>query len=204
MKLSHSPASPYVRKVMVVLHETGQLDDVELVPTATTPIAPSAELIGKNPLGKIPALERDDGPTLFDSRVICAFLDARANAGLYGSGARHWEIRTLEALGDGILDAALSLTYEARFRPEDKRVPDWMEGQWGKAARACAALDRMWMSHLAGPFDAGQIAVACALGYLDFRHAARDWRKDNPALAEWYARIESRPSLAATRPADPR
>ena len=77
MKLSYSPASPYVRKVMVLLHETGQLDDVELLEGSGTPLAPHAETVQKNPIGKIPALERPDGATLYDSRVICAFLDAR-------------------------------------------------------------------------------------------------------------------------------
>ena len=95
MKLSYSPASPYVRKVMVVLHETGQLDDVELVTTTTTPLSPSLELIGKNPLGKVPALERDDGPALFDSRVICAYLNERGKGSLYPEGARKWGVRTL-------------------------------------------------------------------------------------------------------------
>ena len=202
MKLSYSPASPYVRKVMVVLHETGQLDDVEIVPTATTPVAPSADLIGKNPLGRIPALERDDGPTLFDSRVICAFLDARGNGGLYPSGKRRWETLTLEAMGDGILDSAVNLAYEARFRTEEMRSQPWMDGQWAKISRACAALNGMWMSHLAGPLDMGQISIACALGYLDFRHDARNWRQGNDALADWFTRFDSRPSLAATRPRD--
>ncbi|MCB1341438.1 MAG: glutathione S-transferase [Pseudooceanicola sp.] len=202
MKLSYSPASPYVRKVMVVLHETGQLDDVELVTTTTTPLSPSLELIGKNPLGKVPALERDDGPALFDSRVICAYLNERGKGSLYPEGARKWEVRTLEALADGILDAALAVTYEARLRPEAIRFEAWTDGQWGKVARACAVLDQRWMSHLAGPLDIGQIGVACALGYLDFRHDARNWRQGNDALAAWFEKIESRPSLAATKPRD--
>lgn len=200
MRLYYSPTSPYVRKVMVVLHETGQIDDVELVTAVTSPIAPAAVLSGKNPLLKVPALERPDGPTLFDSRVICAYLNERAGASLYGTGSRHWDIRTLEALGDGILDAALLLTYEGRLRPEGARWDDWAEAQWAKVSSACAALESRWMSHLAGPLDAGQIAVACALGYVDFRHDARGWRKGNDALARWLESFESRPSLAGTAP----
>lgn len=200
MKLYHSPTSPYVRKVMIVLQETGQLDQVELIATVPTPIAAPEHLTGRNPLGKVPALERDDGPALFDSRVICAYLDARAGGGLYPKGPRAWDVRTLEALGDGITDAALLMTYEARLRPETQRWDDWTEGQWAKIARACAALERQWLSHLAGPLDAGQIAVACALAYVDFRHGHRDWRGAAPGLAGWFEGFQERPAMATTRP----
>lgn len=114
MKLYYSPTSPYVRKVMLVLHETGQLEDVELVSASGTPMNPADALLSKNPLTKVPALERPDGPTLIDSRVICRFLDERGQGGLYPKGAGQWHAITLEALGDGILDAALLMTYEAR------------------------------------------------------------------------------------------
>ena len=200
MKLYHSPTSPYVRKVMVLLHETGQLDRVTLEPSSTKPIDPVAGLSAKNPLMKIPALERDGGATLYDSRVICAFLDDRAQAGLYASGARRFEILTLEATGDGILDAALALTYEERLRPKEKRWDDWADAQWRKVESACHALDTRWMSHLSGPLDMGQIAVACALGYLDFRHEARNWRQGCDALATWYDRFSERASMQATVP----
>ncbi len=200
MKLYHSPTSPYVRKVMVLLHETGQLDDVELVATTVTPVAPDAELLSRNPLSKVPALELDAGPALYDSRVICAFLDDRAQAGMYGQDARHWEVKTLEATADGILDAAILMVYEARLRPGDKRWDDWIEAQWAKVARALSALNGKWMGHLTGPLDMGQIAIGCALGYLDLRHGDRNWRADNPGLASWYAGFESRDSMLATRP----
>ncbi len=200
MKLYHSPTSPYVRKVMVLLHETGQLEDVEVLNVATTPLAPADELQGKVPLRRIPALERSDGPTLFDSRVICAFLDARAKAGMYPEGAGRWDVLTLEALADGILDSAVGMAYEARLRPEDKQWDTWLDAQWGKIDRACAALNQRWMAHLSGPLDMGQVAVACALGYLDLRHDARNWRKGNDALNDWFAAFNERPSMAATRP----
>ena len=200
MKLYYSPTSPYVRKVMVLLHETGQLDDVELIGASGTPLDPADPLLGKNPLTKVPALERPDGPTLFDSRVICAFLDARAQGGLYPDGNARWDTLTLEALADGILDAALLITYEGRLRPEGMQWDSWADAQWSKIERACVALNQRWMAHLAGPLDMGQIAVACALGYVDFRHDARGWRKGNDALAAWFAEFESRPSLVATRP----
>jgi glutathione S-transferase len=200
MKLYYSPTSPYVRKVMVLLRETGQLADVELITASGTPLAPADELLAKNPLTKVPALERPDGPTLFDSRVICAYLDDRAKGGLYPEGAGRWDTLTLEALADGILDAALLMTYEARLRPEDKQMQEWADGQWAKIARACAALNARWMSHLAGPLDMGQIAVGCALGYVDLRHGARGWRQGNDALSTWFGTFDSRPSMAATRP----
>ena len=97
MKLHYSPTSPYVRKVMVLLHETGQLGDVRLHEASGTPLNPAEGLEASNPLTKVPALERDDGPTLYDSRVICAYLDDRATARLYPSGPARWETLTLEA-----------------------------------------------------------------------------------------------------------
>lgn len=200
MKLYYSPTSPYVRKVMMVLHETGQLDDVELVNVLGTPLKPAEELLSRNPLTKVPSLERDDGPTLFDSRVICAFLDDRGKGGLYPQGDSRWEVLTLEGLADGILDAALLMTYEARLRPEEIRWSEWVDGQWSKIERACAAANAGWMAHLSGPLHIGQIALACALGYVDFRHGSRGWRNGNDALAAWYAGFESRESFAATVP----
>ncbi len=173
MKLYHSPTSPYVRKVMVLLHETDQLADVELQTVASTPVSPAEPLMSKVPLTKVPALERPEGPTLFDSRVICAFLDTRAQAGLYQDGSGRWDILTLEALADGILDAALLMTYEDRLRPEGKQWDGWVESQWDKIDRACAALNQRWMAHLTGSLNMGQVAVGCALGYLDLRHDAR-------------------------------
>lgn len=203
MKLYYSPTSPYVRKVMVLLHETGQLDDVDLHSASTSPVATADGLPAKNPLGKVPALERADGPTLYDSRVICAYLDARGGDKLYPIGARRWDTLTLEATADGIADAALLITYEARLRPDDKRWDEWADAQWAKVANACAALNTRWMSHLNGPLDMGQISVACALAYVDFRHDARGWRKGNDALAAWYADFAARDAMVATAaPAD--
>jgi glutathione S-transferase len=200
MQLAYSPTSPYVRKVMVLLHETKQLDDVALQEQSGTPLAPAEGLLPKNPLGKVPALERPDGPTLYDSRVICAYLDDRADGKLYGTGARHWDTLTLEATADGILDAALLMVYETRLRPESMRMNSWVDGQWDKIARACAALNTRWMSHLSGPLDMGQIAVGCALGYVDFRLDARGWRTGNDALAVWFEKFDSRASMQATLP----
>ncbi|MGR3761124.1 glutathione S-transferase [Roseobacteraceae bacterium NS-SX3] len=200
MKLYYAPASPFVRKVMVLLHETEQLDDVDIHNVATSPVAPSSEVKASNPLAKIPALERASGPTLYDSRVICAFLDHRAGSNLY---ARGWDSRVLEATADGIMDAGVLMSYEKRLRPEGMIWEDWLDAQLGKVLGACAALDARWMAHLRGPLDIGQIAVACALGYIDFRHPDAGWRQGNEALAEWFAAFESRPSMQATMPHAP-
>ena len=199
MQLFYSPASPFVRKVVVTLHETGQVDDVELLGVATTPVKSAPEILAHNPTGKIPALVRPDGPALYDSRVICRYLDARANAGLYKE-ARVWDTLTLEATGDAIMDAAVAMVYERRVRPEDKVFEDWIEAQWAKASRALTALNTRWMSHLNGPLDMGQISIGCALGYLDFRLDERSWRTGNDGLAKWYDTFSQRPSMQISAP----
>ncbi len=200
MKLFFSPASPYVRKVHVLLRELNRIDDVELNEIATTAFASDGALIASNPLGKIPALERPDGITLYDSRVICGYLNEQFDGGLYPDGARGWETRVLEATGDGIMDCVVSMTYETRLRSENEQSPQWIEAQWAKAERAISVLNARWMSHLQGPLDMGQISVACALSYVDFRHGARDWRRGNTALAGWHASFESRPSMQGSMP----
>ncbi|MHC0052249.1 glutathione S-transferase [Actibacterium sp. D379-3] len=200
MQLFDNPASPYCRKVRVVLAETGQSDDVELLPAVGHPIAQAEMPTAHNPLGKIPALLRDEGPAIYDSRVICRFLNDRAGGTLYPA-SRLWETLTLEATADGIMDAAVLIVYESRCRPEAMRLADWVDGQWDKIDRALTALNTRWMSHLAGPLDIGQIAVGCALDYLDFRHGARDWRAGRDALADWAAEFAQRPAMQATMPA---
>lgn len=200
MRLYHAPTSPYVRKVMVLLRETGQLDEVTIISASGTPVDAGSMPLALNPLGKIPALERDDGPAIYDSRVICRYLDDRAGGKLYPQGARLWEVLTLEATADGIMDAAVLMVYETRVRPEEKRHSPWVEGQWAKISRALDALEERWLGHLAGPVDMGQVAVGCALGYLDLRHADRNWRKGRTGLAAFDARFSTRPAMVATLP----
>lgn len=200
MRLYHAPASPFVRKVMVLLHEADATGLVTLVPAAGTPLNPGTLPVDRNPLGKIPALEREDGPTLYDSRVICRFLDDRLQAGLYPAAPRLWETLVLEATADGISDAAVLMRYEEHVRPETSRSPEWLEAQWSKIDRALAAVEGRWTSHLAGPLDMGQIALGAALGYLDFRHGSRDWRGTRPALAAWWSGFSQLASMQATQP----
>ncbi|WP_146347440.1 glutathione S-transferase [Phaeobacter marinintestinus] len=200
MKLITADASPFARKVRVVLRETGQTDAVEEVQVMTTPVATADEVKAANPLGKIPALILDDGRALFDSRVITRYLDSVAGAGLYPED-RIWDILTLEAMADGILEAAVLMVYEGRVRPEEKQYAGWVEAQWAKAIRGVGAVNDTWMEMLSGPLNMCQISVGCALGYLDFRHPDRDWRADHPALAEWYVTFGARPAMEETRPA---
>lgn len=201
MKLYHAPASPFVRKVMVLLHEAGAADRVTLVPASGHPLDPGTMPVDRNPLGKIPALERPDGPTLYDSRVITRYLDDLLHARLYPAAPHLWDTLVIEATADGIAEAAVLMRYEMVVRPESTRSPQWADAQWQKIARALDALEERWMSHLAGPLDMGQIATGCALGYLDLRHAERDWRSAHPALAAWFASFAARPAMQATAPA---
>ncbi len=201
MKLIHSPTSPYVRKVVVTLHEVGLADRVTLAPVQTTPMASHPDAVAANPLGKVPALERPDGPTLFDSRVITRYLDSLHDGRkLYPDGPAQWSTLTLEALGDGVLDAGVSATYEWRLRPDEMQYAPWIAAQRGKIARALDALEGRWLAHLAGPLDAGAISVACALGYLDFRFGDMGWREGRPQLAAWHAKFAERESWKATVP----
>lgn len=198
MQLYTNPASPFCRKVDVVLRETGQRDDVTDISAVGHPTDSANMPTGVNPTGKIPVLVRPEGPALFDSRVICRYLNARANASLYPDG--NWDVLTLEALADGLCDAAVLIVYEGRSRPEDKRHAPWIEGQWAKIARAIDALEAQWMAVLEGPLTIGQIATACALSYLDLRLPDRNWREGHPTLAEWHAKLCDRPAMQDTVP----
>ncbi|MEM8789765.1 MAG: glutathione S-transferase [Pseudomonadota bacterium] len=200
MKLYAAAASPFVRKVQVCLHETGLIDKVEIVPVSGHPTDAGTMPVSQNPLGKIPTLERPEGPAIYDSRAICQYVNDLADHTLYPKPPRLWETLTLEATADGIMDAAVLMVYEGRSRAEGMQDATWLEAQWSKIDRALNALEGRWLAHLKGPLDAGVIAVACALGYLDFRHAARDWRATRPALAEWEKGFADRDSMQATQP----
>ncbi|MEL7090476.1 MAG: glutathione S-transferase [Pseudomonadota bacterium] len=201
MKLFYSGASPFVRKVVVLLHELDQVDAVELVHTTTTALASDPDLIVANPLAKLPALTRPDGPTLYDSRVITTYLNDLFGGAFYPQDRARWDVLTLEATGDGIMESAVSMTYEGRLRPPEQQSPEWVDAQWQKVSRALDALENRWLANLQGPVDMGQISVACALGYLDLRHDARNWRESRGVLAQWYENFAQRASMQATRPA---
>lgn len=201
--LYYSPASPYARKVMVLAHETGLADHIDIVAGSGTPLDVGNAPVAENPLGKIPTLTRPDGSALYDSRVICQYLNARAGAAFYPAAPRLWDALTLEATADGILDAALLMVYEHRLRPPDLQFSPYVEGQWIKITRSLEALESRWMAYLAGPVCIGQIALGCALGYLDLRHDARGWRNSQPILADWFAQFAQRDSMQMTQPPKP-
>ena len=197
MKLIMAEASPFARKVRVLLRETNQLKDVEEVNIVTSPFQVNEQAKVANPTGRIPSLSRADGPALYDSRVITRYLDAKASAGLYPE-ARLWDVLTVEATGDSMMDSAVSISYELRLRPEDKVSNEWTEAQWAKAMGGCDALQSRWMDLLNGPLTMAHISVACALGYLDLRHDARNWRQGHDVLAAWLADFSKRSSFQDT------
>ncbi|CAI9008504.1 glutathione S-transferase [Pseudomonas chlororaphis] len=202
MTLFHNPASPYVRKVMVLLHETGQLDRVALHASQLTPVNPDTTLNQDNPLGKIPALRLADGNVLYDSRVILDYLDQQhvGNPLIPREGSARWRRLTLAALADGIMDASVLIRYELALRAPEKHWELWLDGQRDKIRRALAVLEADAIAELASHFDVAAISVACALGYLDFRHPDLQWRDAQPQLAAWYAEVSQRPSMLATQP----
>lgn len=197
MILRSAPTSPFGRKVKIAAGILSLSDRIAVVASDTNT---DEELKRQNPLGKIPTLVLDDGHTLFDSRVIVEYLDHLAGGGRilpHEADARFAALR-LQALCDGIMEASLLQVYEARYRPEPVRHRPWLDMQAGKVARGLAALE-------AGtpPLDTmpnvGQIALACALGYLDLRFKG-EWRSTHPKLVAWLDRFEAQvPAYAATR-----
>ncbi len=199
MKLHHSPTSPYVRKVRACAITRGIHHLIELVPTNPNESRP--EFVARNPLAKVPALVTDDGMALFDSPVICEYLDSIGDATpMFPShSALRWRALKLQAMGDGILDASVPRRGEMLKPPDEGRVA-WI-------ARQKAAVDRTLDALEGDPphrvVDIGSIAVACALGYLDFRFSAQPWRDAHPKLAAWFAAFAENPGIAQTVPKDP-
>jgi len=199
MLLHSNPASPFVRKVMAVAIETGLLERLELVRRLVSPVAPAAELTADNPLGKIPCLVTEDGSPLYDSRVICEYLDSLHHGPRMfpPSGPARWTALRRQALADGIMDAGVLARYETFARPQERRWDAWIENQKQKFRRGLDALER---ERPGVEIDIGTLAIACALGYLDFRFADEGWRGTRPHLAAWFERFARRPSIARTTP----
>ena len=196
MKLWHSPTSPYVRKVMMAAIELGLEDRIECVPART----PESKIAEANPLNKIPTLETDDGQILYDSLVICEYLDSLTDkANLFpASGPRRWKTLRMHTLADGLIDAAVLRVHETR-RPEEQRNADWDERQKTKIVRGLARLEEE-INELDGPVDIAQITTSCLLGFLDRRRDDDDWRAGHPALAAWQEKFSTRPSATGTEP----
>ncbi|MFQ5764020.1 MAG: glutathione S-transferase N-terminal domain-containing protein [Rhodospirillales bacterium] len=202
MQLRFAPASPYVRKVSVTLIETGLDDRVERIPTSVWD--PATDIAETNPLGKVPALVTDEGEVLYDSPVICEYLDGLHNGPKLfpAEGPARWRALRLMALGDGMTDAGILRLLESR-RPEEFQFDKWMERQTAVVYRAMDALEEE-ADGLAGDQPTiGHIAVGCSLGWLDFRFPDLAWRADRPALAEWFEAVSERPSMTATAPKEP-
>lgn len=200
MKLYFSNASPYARKVRMVIAEKRLEPLIEMTPVDV--YADPPELLEANPLGKLPALVTDDGFSLYDSPVICAYLDAHPQARgerlLPGSGRERWMVLRAEALGDGLMDLGLALMGERR-KPEGETSPTSAKRWRGQLLRALDAAPRT-LSTLPEAVTLGHLAIAAALGYLDFRHADLNWREGRAELRAWFDGIASRPSIAATAP----
>ena len=200
MKLFYSPPSPYVRKTLVAAHELGLRERIELVPAAAHPINRDRTVVAHNPLGKIPTLLIDDGTPLYDSGVICEYLNELGSGNLVPQrGVARWSVLTEQALADGILDAAVLVRYETVLRPEPLRWNDWITGQMEKVTSSLDQIEQR-AARFGDRVDLGTIATACALGYLDFRFASLAWRDKHPNAAKWFERFGARASMVATRP----
>jgi len=200
MKLWYSPASPFVRKVLVLAHEAGIADQLELLEAGTTAINPNPEIAKDNPVGKIPTLVTDEGDSIFDSRVICEYLDGLHDGEKFfpASGMDRINALTTQAMGDGIMDAAVGVRYETALRPEDKQWQDWIDGQMRKVIQSLDALET-WRGARLQDIHIGSITIACALGYLDFRQPDLNWREGRPVLAQMYDTFSQRKSMLETK-----
>ena len=199
MELFGSSASPFVRKVRVMAIEAGVDTTFVWRELSTTPVNPDLQLAEANPLAKMPTMMPATGQMLYDSRVICEYLDSvgRGPKMFPEKGELRWRALCQQALGDGILDAAVSIRYERNIRPPEKMWEGWIEGQLGKIRRGLDRVDAE-AEYLNGVFDIGAITLGCVAGYLDFRFPEEDWRKGRVALASWYETFAMRNSMTST------
>lgn len=201
MRLIHAAASPFARKVRVLAAEAGLTPRIQLIDTAVLPVTCNEQVNALNPLGKVPVLETDKGEVLFDSRVICEYLDSlhdRPRLIPWEPEAR-WHALRVAALADGLMDAALLVRYERAVRPAEYQWNEWVEGQMNKVYRALAALESH-ANDLRNPPSIAHISVACALGYLDFRFSEIAWRESHTELARFQESFAARESMQVTIP----
>ncbi len=196
MKLHWSPRSPYVRKVMLAVHELGLVDRIECVRSLAAMSTQNPDIMRDNPLSKIPTLVLDDGAVLLDSGVIVEYLDDLAGGTLVPAAPARWDALSRHALANGLLDL-LILWRNERDKPDAQQTPAWLDAF---AAKVAATLDRFEQlaGTAAGPFDIGHLTLGCALAYADFRFPALAWRTGRPALSDWYEGFAARPSAQAT------
>lgn len=203
MKLYWSPRSPFARKVMIFAHETGLAGRIECVPTLVVMSRPNRELMHTNPLGKIPTLVTDEGRVLYDSLVICEYLDSlhRGPRLFPAAGAARWDTLRRHALANNMLDS-LVLWRNEELRPQPQQSAELCAAFDLKIRNAVAFIEREADDLAAIPVDIGHLTLGCALGYIDFRFPQLAWREGNARLAAWYAAFAQRPSMQRTLPAD--
>lgn len=183
---------------MVTAHEVGLIDLITLLPASAHPVTRDQTLLQSNPLGKVPTLINNDGHALYDSRVICEYLNALGNGTLLPrEGALRWEALTLQSLGDGLLDAALLARYENHVRPEALRWTAWVDGKRDAIQTSLEYLNQH-PALFAQPFHLGLLTVGCALWYLDLRYPELNWRQHHPQLAMAAEPVMSRQSMKQT------
>ncbi len=204
IKLTHNPTSPFVRKAMLVVIEAGLADRIQLV--QADPWNPDDPLAETNPLGKVPALVASDGSLFTGSALVCEYLDSLHDGRKLfpEEPSARWRALQLHGLADGVIEAAVSRIYEQLRRPADKQWEDWIDRQNGKIARTLDLVERMAAAgELADEPSIGELTLASALGYLDFRYPEMAWGAGRPALTAWYEGIKERPCVAQTQPALP-
>jgi glutathione S-transferase len=203
MKLYWSSRSPFVRKVMAFAHECGVAARIECVPTLVAMTQPNADLLKINPTGKIPTLLLDDGSALYDSTVICEYLDSlHVGAKLFpASGDARWTALRRHALGNNLLDN-LMLWRNEQLRPQTQQSPETVAAFETKVRNAVAALDREADDISSTAVGIGHVAIACALSYADFRFSHLGWRTSNERVTRWFDSFAQRPSMVNTAHVD--
>jgi len=201
MKLFYAPQSPFARKVRAAAIELGLDSRLELEYAEVVPGRPNAAFESRNPLRKIPALLTDQGETIFDSTVICEYLDALAGGGILipRDPSRRWRVLTNHALAQGMCDSVILIRYETWLRPAESRWPVWLDEQWSKINSGLAWFNGN-LEELSKPIDLAHLALGSLLGYVDFRWPDRGWRTQYPDVGAWFAELELRPSFARTKP----
>ena len=201
MKLYYSPTSPFVRKINVFAIEAGLDKKIEWV--KTNPWQVEDILTAENPLSQVPTLITDDEMVIYDSSVICEYLDSLHSGEklIPLHGAPRWKALRLQALGDGILNAGI-LRFLEKKRPADKQFTDWDTTQKQSVERSLDYLEST-VSDWGEEINIGVLSIACVLGWLDFRFADEDWRKNRSKLTAWFDLFSKRQSMIQTMPAEP-
>jgi len=204
MKLLYAPQSPYARKVRAAAIELGLDGEMELEYVEAVPGRPNRGFRETaNPLGKIPALITRTGETIFDSTVICEYLDQLAGGGtLFPHGRDRWRVLSNHALAQGMCDAILLIRYETWLRPDTHRWPTWIDEQWDKIWSGLAWFDAH-PDQLGSAVNISHLALGSLIGYMDFRFSETSWRQRFPVVASWFADLTQRPSFARTVPSQP-